>query len=238
MKYNILDKKANIVLDEMSEGYKEILIMQLYEECGDMDPRNININDLVRLDSRNKEPLLQGKRNRQLKKASQAISLLGNIYTLLGFIIMMYAGYRNQDFFTVGILVSFLGLFATIFSFVYVSLMQLRNEKSKNKRSREYDVIFKWNELERALEKYSRSQQRLSGESISYSLHKTIYDLQEENVIDEEELSILERLRTIRNYVVHEGRFYNSKFSSKDLDLLLDRVDLILNKIKYKRYEM
>ena len=91
MKYNFSDSKLKVIVDELGEEYKDLLIEQILNDMNEIDADQINPSDLIRLDVTTKSNLRADRKSQRLNRMSTLISLLGVVYAILGLMIMMWS---------------------------------------------------------------------------------------------------------------------------------------------------
>ena len=91
MKYNISDYKLKVIVDELGEEYKDLLIERILGDMHENDADLINPSDLIRLDVTTKSNLRIDKRVQRKNRMLSMISLLGIIYALFGLMLMMWS---------------------------------------------------------------------------------------------------------------------------------------------------
>ena len=119
MKYSISDYKLKVIIDELGEEYKDLLIEQALNEMNEIDADHINPSDLIRLDVTTKSNLRIDRKSQRLSRMSTLISLLGVIYALFGLMLMMWSELKDtiryNNIMMISIVLIFLGLFVAIF---------------------------------------------------------------------------------------------------------------------------
>ena len=68
MKYNISEQNTKMIIDELGEEYKDMLIERVLEETDEIDVDRISLSDLVRLDIATKARLRSNKKARNKRK--------------------------------------------------------------------------------------------------------------------------------------------------------------------------
>ena len=77
MKYTISEQKAKMIIDELGEEYKDMLIERVLEETNEDDVDKISLSDLIRLDIATKAHLRSNKRVRNIRKMYSYIASFG-----------------------------------------------------------------------------------------------------------------------------------------------------------------
>ena len=123
---------AEFILDathELGDEYKDLLLMKVMDQSGIINPDEIEIPELLRLDMREKESLKTDKRTWQKKKMVGAISLVGLLYALIGLILLMFSQTKELHSYNIEIfalIVSFMGLFVTLYTYIFNIFFKLR----------------------------------------------------------------------------------------------------------------
>lgn len=123
MKYNISDYKLKIIVDELGEEYKDLLIECILGDMHENDADLINPSDLIRLDVTIKSNLRIDRKVQRKNRMLSMISLLGIIYALFGLILMMWGEVRDtiryDSIMMMSFVLIFLGLFVALFSLIF-----------------------------------------------------------------------------------------------------------------------
>lgn len=120
MKYNILDYKLKVIVDELGEEYKDLLIERILGDMHENDADLINPSDLIRLDVTIKSNLRIDKKVQRQNHMFSMISLLGITYALFGLMLMMWSEVRDtiryDSIMMMSFVLTFMGLFVALFS--------------------------------------------------------------------------------------------------------------------------
>lgn len=230
MKYSISDYKLKVIIDELGEEYKDLLIEQVLNEMNEIDADQINPSDLIRLDVTTKSNLRIDRKSQRLSRMSTLISLLGVIYALFGLMLMMWSELKDtiryNNIMMISIVLIFLGLFVAIFSLLFKYMNRMRPHYYKNKRFTisSYEIINKWKEIEALINQLTPEKEQLS-------LSSMVANLEETKIISKEDTIVINKLLRVRNQIVHK--------QNKDIDLpqnelrsILIQIDEVISKMK------
>lgn len=229
MKYNISNNKLKVIIDELGEEYKDLLIEHLLDDIGDTDVDHINPLELIKLDISTKINLRISKKNYRLNRMHSMISLLGIIYAFLGLIIMianLFIDYINYNStMLISLVLIFLGLVVVLFSTAFKYLMKNQPNYYLIKRNSvsRYEIINKWKELEALM-------YELTPPKNSYSISSMIKSLKETKIISDQDTKIIREILSTRNQIVHNDA--GSDLSQVRLRKMLIEVDEVISKMK------
>ena len=229
MKYNISNDR--IILDELGEEYKELLVERLLSEMDEVDVDRINPADLMQLDISTKVNLRNGKQIQRRNRMFTMISILGILYAFSGlmFFILNEMEKNSNDLVFISISLIFIGLFISLTSLILrlTNKEFFKSTRKKASRVSPYEIIDKWKEVEALVT-------QLSPESDNLSLNTMIKNLKEANIINENDTIVIYRLMKARNEIVHKNeRDYSlSQVELKDLasdaDNVIDKMRKVL----------
>ena len=228
MKYNISDNRLKAIIDELGEEYKDLLIEYVLDDTNEIDTDQINLSELIRLDVSTKSNLRNSKKVRRQTLLHSTISLFGITYALLGFVFMMASEFINSIRYNstmmISIVLIFMGLFVTLFSLLFKSMMKVRSQYSMRQQQNisRYEIINKWKEIEALM-------CELTPKHGNYSLSSMIRNLKDTRIISEQDIDVINNILNIRNRIVH-----NQDFASTQVELrkLLSEADKIIYKMK------
>ena len=230
MKYNISDYKLKVIIDELGEEYKDLLIESILNDMHETDVDLINHSDLIRLDVATKTNLMMNKRMQRQNWMYSLISLLGLTYASLGLMLLMWSELREVMRYNGIMIVSFflicIGLLVAIFSMLFRNLIKIRSRyyRRSNSPIPSYEVINKWKEIEALVHE-------LTPEKDTVSLSSMMANLEDTKILSEQDIEIINRLLSIRNQIVHGGdNKYN--ISQTELRSILLQADKIISKMK------
>ena len=230
MKYNISDYKLKVIIDELGEEYKDLLIEQVLNDMNEIDADQINPSDLIRLDVTTKSNLRIDRKSQRLNRMSTLISLLGVIYALFGLMLMMWSELKDTIRYTnimmISIVLIFLGLFVAIFSLLFKYMNRIRPHNYKNKRFTisSYEIINKWKEIEALINQLTPEKEQLS-------LSSMVSNLEETKIISKEDTIVINDLLRVRNQIVHnQNKDFN--LPQNELRSIFIQIDEVISKMK------
>ena len=228
MKYNISNDRIRIILDELGEEYKELLVERLLSEMDEVDVDRINPADLMQLDISTKVNLRNGKQIQRRNRMFTMISILGILYAFSGlmFFILNEMEKNSNNLVLISILLIFIGLFISLTSLILrlTNKELFKNARKKPSRVSPYEIIDKWKEVEALVT-------QLSPESDNLSLNTMIKNLKEANIINENDTIVIYRLMKARNEIVHKNeRDYS--LSQVELKDLVSDADKVIDKMR------
>lgn len=230
MKYNISDYKLKVIVDELGEEYKDLLIERILGDMHENDADLINPSDLIRLDVATKSNLRIDKKVQRQNRMLSMISLLGIVYALLGLMLMMWSEVRNtvryDSIMMMSFVLIFLGLFVALFSLLFKNMGRLRPQyyRGQSHTISTYEVINKWKEIEALVHE-------LTPEEDTLSLSSMVSNLKDTQIISDQDIEIINQLLNIRNQIVH-GQDNKCSLSQAELRTILLHADKIISKMK------
>lgn len=228
MKYNISNKKLKLIIDELGEEYKDMLITKTLSNLNEIDVDEITPSELIRIDVEIKKRLNNNKNEYKRNRTLSLISLLGLMYAIFGVVMMMFDELDKYMFENptnmIAILCTIIGLFISLMS-LFMKFYPLRpRDDSSNILLTHYEIISKWKELEAIII-------QLTPEENQSTLKKMIDYLEEIKIINTEDCLTINLLLNYRNRLVHS---LNEKevISLKESKDLIKKVDEIIQKLK------
>lgn len=228
MKYQISNKKVNIILDELADEYKNLLIETALNQKQEFDVENITISDITKIDIETKERLKNRNRNNRVNRISQLISLLGIIYSLFGLMLIIISEVGNNFFdsslSSVAVIFVFLGFIITVMGLMTKMLLNNKRSKIRQKVTMDYEIqiINKWRIIEGIICQITPNNDKLS-------LRSMINNLEQSRIISKEDLKILNSLMSYRNKILHNapGKIeYND-----EIKILLENAQELIDKL-------
>lgn len=230
MKYTISDQKLKVIIDELGEEYKDLLVEHILDDMSEMDADLINPSDLIRLDVSTKSSLRTNKKSQRLDRLSSMISLLGVTYALFGLMLMMWSEFRESIQYdlmtTLSFSLIFMGLFLAIFTLLYKNILKTRPKyyRGENRMISLYEIINKWKEIEALVHELTPDEAELS-------LSSMVKNLWDTKIISEEDVETINCLLNLRNQIVHSPE-RECKLSQAELRAILMKSDKIIAKMK------
>lgn len=227
MKYNISEQNTKMIIDELGEEYKDMLIERVLEETDEIDVDRISLSDLVRLDIATKARLRSNKKARNKRKMYSYIAALGLVYVFIGAFLMLYSSFDNHTMRDNSL--QLISVFFIIFGFLTTGLSMIllknksTNPQSENRIISEYEIINKWKEIEVLIV-------QLMPENNKLSLNDMIKQLSDTSIISSEDGEVIKKMLKIRNQVVHM-RPTDHTFTQPELKMLFSKSDEIIRKM-------
>lgn len=229
MKYHISNKSINVIVSELGEEYKDLLIERLLDETNSVDADQINPSDLIRLDVETKANLRFNSKKRRYNKMYTITSFVGAIYALFGMMLFLWKELQytiKYDSITlIAILLIFLGLCVSILSVFMKYLYKYSSNQYREKRNTisKYEIINKWKEIEALI-------YQLNPENDQLSLKTMINNLVQAKIVSKEDEHVILELLQIRNQVLH-SKSCDDIFLQSELRDLLNKSNKIINKL-------
>jgi len=230
VKYNVSDNKLKIIIDELGEEYKDLLIERVLDDTHETDADAINPSDLIRLDVATKSKLRADKKMQRQNRLYSMISLLGIMYALLGLMIMLMKQFEetvHYDSLTmISFVLTFIGLFVAMFSLLFrnMSAIRLQYYRGQNRTISSYEIINKWKEIEALVHE-------LTPDSETLSLSSMVKNLEDTKIISKQDVEAINQLLKIRNQIVH-GPDNKCDLSQAELRTILIQTNKIIAKMK------
>lgn len=230
MKYNISDYKLKVIINELGEEYKDLLIERILSDMHENDADLINPSDLIRLDVMTKSNLRTDKKVQRQNRMLSMISILGIVYALVGLMLMQWSEVKDivryDSMMMMSFVLIFLGLFVALFSLLFKNMGRIRPQyyREKNYTISSYEAINKWKEIEALVHELTPREDTLSLSSMMSNLKDT-------QIISEQDIEIINQLLNIRNQIVH-GQDNKYNLSQEELRAILLQADKIISKMK------
>ena len=230
VKYNISDYKLKVIINELGEEYKDLLIERILSDMHENDADLINPSDLIRLDVMTKSNLRTDKKVQRQNRMLSMISILGIVYALVGLMLMQWSEVKDivryDSMMMMSFVLIFLGLFVALFSLLFKNMGRIRPQyyREKNYTISSYEVINKWKEIEALVHELTPREDTLSLSSMMSNLKDT-------QIISEQDIEIINQLLNIRNQIVH-GQDNKYNLSQEELRAILLQADKIISKMK------
>lgn len=228
MKYQITNKKFNTILEELAEEYKDFLIEATLNEKNEIDLENISISDLTKIDIAIKEQLKNRNRENRINRICHSISLLGIIYSLFGFMLIMIseAGSRLTDnpLSSMAIICVFLGCIIAIIGILTKVLLSIRKSQIDKRTIMDYEIqiINKWRIVEGIIYQISPQNDKLS-------LRSMLNNLEQTKIISKDDLKTLNSLMHYRNKILHHSP--REIEYSEEIKIILDDTQELINRL-------
>lgn len=204
MKYYIKDKKLKLVIDELGEEYKDLLIEKLLNDYQTTDIDTLSVSELLKLDVNIKERLVQNRQIEKKRRLYYMMTSVGIMYSLLGVFLLFFQEFRysftNEPFNMIALIMIILGLFISMFSIIVRNSPQTqrRYTNPKDKTLFNYEIISLWKELEGLMIQLAPDISMTSSTNL-------IRFLVENNFISDSDENTIKSLLKLRNQAVHSN---------------------------------
>lgn len=228
LKYNISDKRKKLIIDELGEEYKDLLIEHILDDLGENDADVINTSDLIRLDVTTKSNLRIGRGLRRKYRVFTMISLMGLLYSLIGVFLLIWSQIGRDSSYELKLsyILVFLGLSISIMALLMRTLVNYRPFKDRgiDRSISSYEIINKWKEMEGLIHELTPSEEDLSLDSMIQYLKKN-------DVLTDADVEIVYKLLEIRNRIVHSS---DEKYNVSQIEYkpFLLQADEVIKKLK------
>lgn len=230
MKYNIVDNKLKVIVDELGEEYKDLLIEYMLDDMNEAEIDLINPMDLICLDVEVKSNLRMNKRNQQKNKMFSMISILGIAYASLGVALMLWREIQKSiqyDMMTMmSYILIFIGLSVSLYSLMFKNILNLKEKNYKGKKQSiySYEIVDKWKEIETLIRELTPGDDMIS-------LSTMIENLRMNKIISGKDVEIIKQLLNIRNKIVHINGYGNTLSEKQKRDNLL-QANKVITKLR------
>lgn len=228
MKYNISNEKLKLIIDELGEEYKDMLITKTLSSSNEVDVDEIVLSELIRVDIEVKKRLSSDKAEYKRNRTLTLISLLGLMYAMLGVFVMMFGELDEYMFKSttdmIAILCTAIGLFISMMSIFMKSFPSRLHGNSTNNSLSHYEILNKWKEIEAIII-------QLTPEEKQSTLKKMMDYLEEIKILNAEDRLNINLLLNYRNRLVHSS-YEKGELSSKESKELIKKADDIIQKLK------
>ena len=226
MKNKISDERLKMVIDELGEEYKDLLISNILENTGESDSKSINIPDLIRLDAAVKKDLMTDVKTRERKRLLNLAKVFATLYLLFGIFILIVNGIAKKSILWIEISLVLIAVGIVVLSAVSISSMidfRIILKKGWDKKGIS-DVVRKWTEFETAMLNYCNAPE-------DFSWRKAMVQLFRNGEITDDEVALIDTFRRLRNEAVRTGKI-SRDISRKRLREIFAQVDKIMEKLQ------
>ncbi len=229
MKYYITNPKLKLIMDELGEEYKELLIEKLLSDYQTSDIEVLPISELLKLDVSIKEKLIQNKRLEKRKRIYSMFASLGIMYSLLGIFLLFFQEFKysfsNEPINMLALIMIMLGLFISMYSFFAKNILLYKKtySSSKDRTMYNYEIVSLWKELEGLMV-------QLSPENHIASPSQLTEYLVNNNIISNDEGNTIQALLKLRNQIVHNIQ-PTASTSFEEIALIIKKVRVVISKL-------
>ncbi len=230
MKYYISSKKLQLIVDELGEEYKDLLIEKMLNDYQTTDIDSLPISEMLKLDVSIKEKLVQNKQFEKRKHFYNLLTSLGFVYSILG-IFLLFLQELERSFSTepMNILALSLIMFGLLVSFYGLILKNVSPKRrtyhsTKNDIQNGYEFVSLWKELEGLMI-------QLSPDNTLSSPSKLIQYLLENNFISSKDENCIKTLLKLRNETVHSTTSSRLELTHEEYSSLIKNIRNIITKL-------
>ena len=198
MKYNLNNETIKIILNDLGEEYKDMLLEKAIYDSGELDVDNISTSDLIQLDIQVKTALSIDQKDKKRKSLYKLISLTGILYMLIGLFILLIKELENYLFEDPLAMISIsCALIGMMLSILPIFIRNIPKQKNKiNPEILEFKIINTWKELESIVYQLVPMEKHRS--------FRTMLDyLENIHILDTHDLDVIKELLQMRNEIVH-----------------------------------
>lgn len=238
-RYEDFDEGKKVVLNELTDEYKQLLINNIMDENNYNTLQSINIRDIINMDNRLKNIMLKKKSQRKKDKITKLMLYMGILYSVIGILFYFTTSRKiildtNEE---IAVIITVAGLLVIMISFLYkdLSLSNLRNAKADSRNERtfvdSFEIVQKWSEIEGIAYKITKYD---SMENKYVPLRKVIDEMTTKNFITEDDKQKIKGILSVRNSVVHnrENKMTNNDTLKKmtEADEIIEKLKIVLDK--------
>lgn len=230
MKYYISSKKLQLVINELGEEYKDLLIEKLLNDYQTTDIDSLPISELLKLDVSIKEKLVQNKQFEKRKRLYNLLASLGLIYSMLGIFLLFFQelerSFSTEPMNMLALSFIMIGLFVYLYSLTFknITLKRRAYHSTKSNFQNGYELVSLWKELEGLMI-------QLSPDNTPSSPSKLIQYLLENNFISIKDEDSIRTLLKLRNETVHSTSSPRLELTHKEYSFLIKNIRNIITKL-------
>lgn len=230
MKYYILNQKLDLLLNELGEEYKDLLVEKMLKDYQTTDIDNLPISELLKLDVSIKGHLVQNNQIEKKKRIYNMFVSIGLIYTLLGIFLLFFQEFRysfsEEPMNMLALILIMTGLFVSFYGMLLKNLVIKRKTYTvlRNNTNNEYEYVSLWKELEGLMI-------QLSPDNIPSSPSKLIQYLSDNNFISSKDEDSIRNLLKLRNEAVHSTSSPKQELTQEEYLSLVKNIRTIISKL-------
>lgn len=230
MKYYISSKKLQLIVDELGEEYKDLLIEKMLNDYQTSDIDSLPISEMLKLDISIKEKLVQNKQFEKRKHFYNLLTSLGLVYSMLGIFLLFFQeigrSFSTEPMNMVALSFIMLGLLVSFYSLILKNVSSKRKiyHATKNDFQNGYEFVSLWKELEGLMI-------QLSPYNTPSSPSKLIQYLLENNFISGKDENCIKTLLKLRNETVHSTTFSRLELTHEEYSSLIKNIRNIIAKL-------
>ena len=220
LKYKLSNEKIKMIVEELGEEYKDLIITKALLESNKIDVDDIVASELVRVDVKIKSSFEIDEKEYRRRRVNALFSFVGILYAIMGLFLLMYKELDSlmidNPTTMIAILSIFIGVFISMSSILFKLYPKRKyTNRYNNSKAYLYEIISKWKELEALIV-------QLTPEEKQSTLKEMINYLLETNIIDSNDKEQIMEILNFRNRIVH--------YPEENIDFSMERVKNILRK--------
>lgn len=230
MKYYISSKKLQLIINELGEEYKDLLIEKMLNDYQTTDIDTLPVSELLKLDVSIKEKLIQNKQVEKSKHFYKLLTSLGLIYSTLGIFLLLFQelkyNFATQPMNMLALSFIIIGLFVYLYSLIFKNIIFKRRSyhSTPNDFQNGYELVSLWKELEGLMI-------QLSPDNTTSSPSKLLQYLLENNFISRKDEDSIRTLLKLRNETVHNTTSPKLKLTNTEYSSLIKNIKNIITKL-------
>lgn len=230
MKYYITNQKLDLLLNELGEEYKDLLIEKMLTDYQTGDIDNLPISEILKLDVSIKEHLVQDKQIEKKKRMYTMFSSIGLMYSLLGIFLLFFQEFKysfsQEPMNMLALILIIIGLFISFYAMLVKNLIIKRKPyvSTRNNTNKSYEYISLWKELEGLMI-------QVAPDNIPSSPSKLIQYLLDSNFISIKDENAIRNLLKLRNEAVHSTSSPKQEISQEEHSTLVKNIRAIISKL-------
>ena len=230
MKYYISSKKLQLIINELGEEYKDLLIEKMLNDYQTTDIDTLPVSELLKLDVSIKEKLVQNKQVEKSKHFYKLLTSLGLIYSTLGIFLLFFQelkySFATNPMNMLALSFIMIGLFVYFYGLIFKNIVLKRRSyhSTTNDFQNGYELVSLWKELEGLMI-------QLSPDNTTSSPSKLLQYLLENNFISRKDEDSIRTLLKLRNETVHNTTSPKLKLTNTEYSSLIKNIKNIITKL-------
>lgn len=230
MKYYITNQKFKLLLNELGEEYKDMLIEKMLREYQAIDIDSLPISELLRLDTSIKEHLVQNRQMEKRKRIYSMFASMGLMYTFLGIFLLFFQEIKyslmEEPMNMLALILIMIGLLISVYGILlkYLDVKRKSYISIKSNTNNGFECISLWKELEGLM-------MQLSPDNVPPSPSRLIQYLLENDFISSKEEDSIRDLLKLRNEAVHSTSSSKHELTKEEYSSLIKNVRDIISKL-------
>lgn len=228
MKYYISSIKLQLVVNELGEEYKDLLIEKMLNDYQTTDIDSLPISELLKLDVSIKEKLVQNKQFEKRNRFYNLLTSLGLAYSMLGILLLFFQelerSFSTEPMNMLSFALIIIGLFVSFYGLLFKDVTLKRRAYHPTKNENGYELVSLWKELEGLMI-------QLSPDNTPSSPSRLIQYLLENNFISDKDENSIRTLLKLRNEIVHNTTYSRLELTHEEYSSLIKNIRNIITKL-------